>query len=150
MNNLWPLAVRFSLTDYKYLLALASPWREEAERVLRAAGVVPQSTQVVEEALQALEFQQTDFLLFSEGFGASDMKPDLLLTYIQALPSALRRNFFVILISPKFRSGDFWTAFSYSVNLVLHPEHLPELVERISQSWSVWKDQYRVFLQSQS
>jgi hypothetical protein len=142
------MAERFSLTDYKVLLALPSPWREEAERSLRIAGVVPQSVKVVEEALQALEFEQTDFLLFSEGFGASDLKSDPLLAYVQTLSSASRRNFFVILIAPKFRSGDFWSAFSYSVNLVLHPEHLQELAERIEKSWLVWKDQYRVFLQS--
>jgi hypothetical protein len=148
MNDLWPLAERFNLRDYSFLLALASPWDETADGALQAGGVVPQSAKVLEAVLQALEFQQVDFLLFSEGFGASDLKSDPLLEYIQDLPAADRRNFFVALVSPKFRSGDLWSAFSYSVNLVLNPEDLPELAEQLERSWSIWRDQYRVFLQS--
>jgi hypothetical protein len=148
MNDLWPLAERFNLKDYSFLLALGSPWDDIADRALRAGGVVPQSSKVLEEVTQALDFQQVDFLLFSEGFGASNLKSDPLLGYIQNLPAADRRNFFVALISPQFRSGDLWTAFSYSVNLVLNPEDLPEVAEKLERSWSIWKDQYRVFLQS--
>jgi hypothetical protein len=150
MNTVWLRSERFSLTDYRYLLAMASPWKEEAEKSLRMAGVVPQLAGVLEEALQALEFQQTDFLLISEGFGASDLNSDPLLEYVQTLSSGARRNFFVVLIGSKFRSSDFWSAFSYSVNLVLHPEHLQELVGRIEKSCLAWKDQYRIFLQSQT
>jgi len=148
MNDSWPLAERFNLKDYSFLLALGSPWDETADKALRAGGVVSQSAKVLEEVIQALEFQQVDFLLFSEGFGASDLKADPLLEYIQQLPAADRRNFFVALISPQFRSGDLWTAFSYSVNLVLNPGDLPELTEKLERSWSLWKDQYRIYLQS--
>ena len=149
-NSLWSEAERFSLADYRVLTALASPWREEVKPLLRSAGVVPQSVGTLDEALEALEFQQTDFFLFSEKFGASDLKSDPLLEYIQTLPSATRRNFFVVLVSPKLKSGDLWSAFSFSVNLILHPDYLPELVKRIEKSWSAWRDQYRVFLQSQT
>jgi hypothetical protein len=76
------------------------------------------------------------------------LKSDPLLEYIQDLPAADRRNFFVALISPQFRSEDLWSAFSYSVNLVLNPEDLPDLAEKLERSWLLWKDQYRVFLKS--
>lgn len=150
MSLLWSPANRLNPADYRFLLAMDSPWREETERILRSVGIVPQWAPTVEEAVKGLEFQMADFLLLTEGFGGFEGKAEPLLEWIQALPAAARRTLFVIFITPKLRSGDFWSAYSLSVNYVLQTDHLAELLERIEKSWITWRDLYRVFLQSQA
>jgi len=148
MSRLWIGSEKFTLVDHGVLVAAAPPWVEPIEASLRSAGGTPQRTDTFEETVHALEFQQPEFLIFSEGFGSYDFNPNPLLDYIQWLSADRRRIFFVAFISPKVKSGDLLSAFSYSVNLVLHPDHLSDLIGMIGKSWSIWKDLYHVYLQT--
>jgi hypothetical protein len=148
MSRLWTGSKEFTLVDQRILVAATVPSVDAIKAALRSAGVIPQLMDTLEETVHVLEFQQPEFLIFSEGFASSDMKLNPLLDYIQWLSGDPRRNFFAVFIGPRVKSGDLLTAFSYGVNLVLHPDHLSDLVERIGKSWSTWKDLYQPYMQT--
>jgi hypothetical protein len=148
MSRIWIGSEPFTLIDQKILVAAASPYAEPIVASLRSAGALLQLTATYEETVHALEFQQPDFFILSEGFASFDLNIDPLLNYVQRLSGDARRSFFAVFISPKVKSGDLLTAFSYSVNLVLHPDELSDLAKMIGQSWSSWKDLYHIYLQT--
>ncbi|MFH0789065.1 MAG: hypothetical protein V2B13_15825 [Pseudomonadota bacterium] len=148
MSRLWTGHPPLTLSEHGVLLALSPPWAAAALSALQSAGVSPQIADTTEEAIQSLKFQQPDFLLLSENFCSRDDHPNPLLDYIQRMPTRLRREFFVIFIGTIVKSGDLLSAFSYSVNLVLQPDKLPDLVAYITESWTIWKELYQMFIQS--
>jgi hypothetical protein len=148
MSRLWIRSKPFTLVGQRILVAATTPWVEQIGAALGTAGATPQLTGTFEETAHALEFQQPEFLIFSEGFASYTLKPNPLLDYIQQLAGDQRRDFFAVFVSPKVQSGEVLSAFSYSVNLVVHPDDLSDLVDLISTSWNTGQELYQVFLQT--
>lgn len=148
MSRLWTKPDHSSLKEMTILVAVDPSWLEPALASFRAAGGAPMVVNTVEEAVHFLQFQQPEFFLISDGFGANEKHPNPLLEYIQRMPTGPRREIFVILIGQNLKTGDHLSAFSYSVNLVIHPDKLQDLVAQINESWPVWKDVYQVFIQT--
>jgi hypothetical protein len=148
MTQLWSRPVKTSLTEGKIWTAVSPSWNDPLLSALHTAGASAQGAETVEEAIHNLEFQQPEFFIFSEGFGSSAGESNPLLEYIQQMPSNIRRMTFFVFISQKLKSGDTLSAFSHSVNLVMHPGQLQHLIDYITVSWSAWSDLYRVFFQT--
>ncbi|MBA4393791.1 MAG: hypothetical protein C0407_09595 [Desulfobacca sp.] len=148
MNRLWAKSKENLLAEQGILVAASSPWLEAILTSLQSAGITPQTAKTLEEAIHSLEFHQPGFLLLSDQFCSSHDRPDPLLGYTQRMPTALRRELFVVLISQTAKSGDILSAFSHSVNLVLHPDNLQDLVAHIRESWISWEDIYQIFIQT--
>jgi hypothetical protein len=148
MGRLWTGSGDNPLADRTVLIAAQSPWVEPLANSIREGGGYPVLINKVEEVFPILQFGQPEFFILAEGFGTNNSQPNPLLEYIQNMPTSQRRETFVVWVSTNIKSGDMLSAFSYSVNLVIHPEKLPEITKQIKESWSLWKDLYLVFIQT--
>jgi hypothetical protein len=148
MSRLWIQSKDNPLAEQIVLVAISAPWQEAILAALQSAGITPQVVSTPEEAIYSLKFHQPGFLLLTENFCSRDDQANPLLDYIQRMPTPLRRELFVVFTSPTVKSGDLLSAFSYSVNLVLHPDNLRDLVGLIIESWISWKNVYQIFIQT--
>ncbi len=148
MSRLWTAPEENLFTDRTILMAVQSLWVDPLTKAILEEGGHPLSVNKKEEAFSLLQFEEPEFFILSEGLGQKGSESNSLLEYIQKMPTSKRREIFVVWVSAKVKSGDILSAFSYSVNLVLHPEQLPGITKMIKKSWSQWKDLYQVFLQT--
>ncbi|MGA3084617.1 MAG: hypothetical protein ABSE95_07460 [Thermodesulfobacteriota bacterium] len=148
MGLLWTGSENNPLADRTVLIAGQSSWVEPLVNAIREGGGYPLLVHKVEEVFPVLQFGQPEFFILAEGFGSNNSQPNPLLEYIQNMPTSQRRETFVIWVGKNIKSGDMLSAFSYSVNLVIHPDQLPEITNQIKKSWSLWKDLYLVFIQT--
>ncbi len=148
MGLLWTASENNPLSDRTVLIAGQSPGVEPLVNAIRKEGGHPLLVNKVEEVLPVLQFEQPEFFILAEDFGSKNSQPNPLLEYIQNMPTSQRRETFVVWVGTNIKSGDMLSAFSYSVNLVIHPDQLPEITKQIKKSWSLWRDLYLVFIQT--
>jgi hypothetical protein len=148
MSRLWAISDDNPLGAYRILLAVSSPWQETIMTSLEQAGISSLRSNTLEEAVRSLELDQPEFFIFSDKFSSPDNLSDPLLEYIQGMSAPQRRELFVIFISPTAKTGDSLSAFSQSVNLVLNPDKLENIIPLIDESWTFWKELYQVFIQT--
>jgi len=67
------------------------------------------------------------------------------LNYLFPLPMAQRRNCFVCLIGPSFKTLDAMQAFAQSVQLTLNPGDLPNLVPILKKGLAEFEQLYRTY-----
>jgi hypothetical protein len=148
MSRLWTGDGDNPFADRTFLIAGQPVWVEPLVKTVLEVGGHPISVNKVEEIFSFLKFEQPEFFILSEGFDQDNSPPNVLLEYIQNMPTSQRREIFVIWVGANIKTGDMLSAFSHSVNLVLQQEKLSELTKEIKKSWSQWKDLYQVFLQT--
>ncbi len=148
MNRLWTTTEENPFADRMVLIAGQPTWVEPLVKPIIEEGGIPLSVNKEEEIFSILQFEQPEFLILSEGLGQGGSQQNSALEYIQNMPTSQRREIFVVWVGENIKSGDMLSAFSYSVNLVLQTEKLPEIIKQIKKSWSQWKDLYQVFLQT--
>jgi hypothetical protein len=148
MSRLWTATEENPLVDRTVLMTVRPLWVDPLRRVIEDAGGHPLPVQSAEEAISFLRFNQPEFVILSEAFTESGALTDPFLEFIQNMPTIQRREIYVVWIGTNIKSGDLLTAFSYSVNLTVEPEQIPNLVELIKTSWSQWKGLYQVFVQT--
>ena len=98
-----------------------------------------------QDALEKMRFNHYDLLILSEGFGDSPLSANPVLNYIRTMPIATRRNIFVVLIGPQFRTYDNMTALSESVNLVINEKDTSKISSVLRSSISEYERFYAVF-----
>lgn len=148
MSRLWTAVEDNLFADQTVLVAVQPPWVDPLTEAFQQERGHPVPVDNEEEVFSFLQFEQPEFFILSEGLGLKGSQSISLLGYIQKMPASQRREIFVVWIGTNVKSGDMLSAFSYSVNLVLQPEHLTEVTKMIRKSWSQWKDLYQVFLQT--
>lgn len=148
INQLWTNSDEFPLAELTVEVAVQTLWVEPVVKALQAAGGSPLIAGQIDEVISILRFGQPTLLILSEGFMDNDSGQNQLLEYIQRMPAGPRRELFVVWIGKNIKSGDRLSAFSHSVNLVLEPDKLTSMVDRIKKSWILWKEMYQVFVQT--
>jgi hypothetical protein len=148
MSRLWTGPEDNPFDDRTVLIAGQPLLVEPVVKAVLDEGGRPLSVNKVEEVFSILQFEQPEFFILTEGFGQDPSQSNLLLEYIQRMPTNQRREIFIVWVGENIKTGDILSAFSYSVNLVLQSEKLTELTKQIKKSWAQWKDLYQVFLQS--
>lgn len=101
---------------------------------LQEAGLEFQIAASLEDAIQKLTFSPPNFLILCEGFSTRQAHLNPLLAFVAKMPSASRRNLIVVWISGSVKTRDYLTAYSLSVNLVVQPEYLSDLVRLLSET----------------
>ncbi|MBI5586382.1 MAG: hypothetical protein HY892_21430 [Deltaproteobacteria bacterium] len=136
MNNLWVHSEPLTLDGKSILLALEpTALGEMIIPELKQAGMEIRLAASLEEAARQVTFSPPDFLILSEGFGTRQPHLNPLLTLLTKLPAAARRNLIVVWVSPTVKTRDYFTAYTLSVNLVLQPDYLPDLVRLLTETW---------------
>jgi hypothetical protein len=111
------------------------------------AGMEVKIAASLEDAIQRLTLSAPEFLLLAEGFGTRQLHLNPMLNFIARLPAPSRRTLFVAWIGASVKTRDYLTAFSLSVNLVIHPDYLMDTVRLLTESRQEYLDLFGVYLQ---
>jgi CheY-like chemotaxis protein len=114
--------------------------RGEVKAMLEGLGYVVDMSKATEHALQRLRFNQYHVILLDDDFGGKSPSP--IISYLRGLNMNSRREMFIILIGKRFKTADYLQAFIESVNLILHPDDLSQLVAFLTRRL---KDQERFY-----
>ena len=117
--------------------------RGEVKAMLEGLGYVVDIPMIANHALHRLRFNQYHIILLDDDFEGKSPNP--IASYLAGLNMNIRREMFVILIGQRFKTSDHLQAFMESVNLVLHPDDLSQLVTFLSQALRDHERFYRVF-----
>lgn len=148
MSRLWTTLEERLFKELMVMIAVQPLWVGPLIKAFGAAGGSPVVVNNEEGGVPLLRLRQPSFLVLSEGFGEDPSQQNPLLDLIQKIPAGQRREMFVIWIGSKITSGDIFSAFSHSVNLVLSPDKLADIVNEIKKSWLRWKELYQGFIQT--
>ena len=100
------------------------------------------------EALKKMRFHTFDLIVINETFGSSSPDDNPLLTYLEGISIAIRRNIFVALISNRFRTMDNMAAFNKSVNVVIELRNINEIDKILRRAMEDNQAFYSVFKES--
>lgn len=112
---------------------------------LRELGYFVDPAATVDEALEKLKFNRYDILTLDDGFGGHALAEHPVLEYVAPLPMAVRRNLFLVLVGPAFKTGDQMAAFALSANLVVGTGDLGNLPKVLTLALQEHERFYRVF-----
>jgi CheY-like chemotaxis protein len=117
--------------------------RDGLKTQLEEMGYVVDILATVDHALQRLRFNQYHVILLDDDLEARSLYP--LAEYLASLNMSSRRVMFVVLIGERLKTADHLQAFVKSVDLVLHPDDLPQLVMHLTRSLRNHERYYKVF-----
>ena len=117
--------------------------RSEVKLMLEGLGYVVDMPVATAHALKRLRFNQYHLILLDDDFEGKSPNP--IAGYLAGLNMNIRREMFVVLIGQRFKSADHLQAFMESVNLLLHPDDLPQLVTFLSRGLREHERFYKVF-----
>jgi len=89
--------------------------------------------------------QKFDVVVVNDRFDAPDPDANEILRYLQNQSMSIRRRFFVILVTARFRTMDNMAAFNRSVNLILNLRNVDDAGKIIKQGLAENRAFYRVF-----
>jgi hypothetical protein len=115
----------------------------EVKAILEGLGYVVDSPAAADQALQRLRFNQYRIILLDDD--SERKSPNPVAEYLVGLNMNIRRDMFVVLIGQRFKTADHIQAFIESVNLILHPDDLPQLATFLVRGVRDQERFYKVF-----
>ena len=98
-----------------------------------------------EVAIERMRYTNYDCIIVHEHFAGSSLRSNTVLNYLARLPMGQRRNSFVCLLGPSFKTLDAMQAFAESVHLVLNPADMPNFGPILKKGLSEFGSLYRVY-----
>jgi hypothetical protein len=135
----------FELEDKTSLICADPATAEFAKATLRELEFKFHVVETPELAIERIRYTDYDCILLHESFAGSSLRSNVVLNYLSALPMAQRRNSFVCLIGPSFKTFDAMQAFAQSVHMVLNPTDLPNLEPILKKGLAEYDQLYRVY-----
>jgi len=130
------------------LLALEpSSLNELVNPLFIEAGMEVMIAASLEDAIRRLTISAPEYLLLTEGFGTRQPHLNPMLNFIAKLPDTSRRTLFVTWVGAAVKTRDYLTAFALSVNLVIHPDYLMDIIRMLVESRQEYLDLFEVYLQ---
>lgn len=100
------------------------------------------------DALNAMRFHLFDVVVLNDLFDTEDPKTNAVLAYLENMPMATRRRFFVALVGT-YRTMDKMTAFNRSVNTVINMQDIDNVAKIIKGGAADNRLFYHVFQETQ-
>ncbi|MEN6622106.1 MAG: hypothetical protein ABFD50_11205 [Smithella sp.] len=100
------------------------------------------------EALKNMRFHTYDLIIIDENFAMESQGNNEVLTYLQNISAAARRNALVTMLSDNYRTMDNMAAFNKSVNLVINRKNIDDFAAIIKRGLDENKTFYNVFRES--
>lgn len=117
----------FELGDKTSLVCVDQASSEVVRDTLRELGYKFHTAETGELAVERIRYTSYDCIVVHENFAGSSLKSNPVINFLTPLAMPQRRNSFVCLIGPSFKTLDAMQAFGESVHLVLNPIDLPNL-----------------------
>ncbi|HEY6097247.1 MAG TPA: hypothetical protein VIU83_04270 [Candidatus Deferrimicrobium sp.] len=122
--------------------------RQQVVAVLKRIGYAPHSPKDSGEAIGRLRIEACSIVVLSIGFDPPGQDGPSIRACLADMEMAGRRNLHVVLVDPGLASNDRRAAFAHSVDLVLHPNDLPNFEEALRRSRAETEIRYRVLKES--
>ena len=135
----------FEVGDKTSLICADPATAESAKTTLRELGFKFHSVETPELAIERIRYTGYNCILLHENFAGTSLRSNVVLNYLTALPMAQRRDSFICLIGPSFKTFDAMQAFAQSVHVVVNPADLPNLEPVLKKGFAEFEQLYRVF-----
>ena len=138
----------FELGDKTSLICGDPNTTEVAKTTLHELGFKYHTAETPELAVERMRYTSYDCIIVHENFAGSSLRSNAVLNYLTPLPMPQRRNSFVCLIGPSFKTLDAMQAFGQSVHLVLNPSDLTNLGPILKKGLAEFDLLYRAYKES--
>jgi hypothetical protein len=135
----------FEIGDKTALICVDAISSETVKATLRELGFKFHIVEAPEVAVDRLRYTHYDVVILHENFVGASLKSNPVLHFLAWLPMAQRRNSFVCLIGPSFKTLDAMQAFAQSVHLVMNPGDLPNLTAILKKGLAEFELLYRTY-----
>ena len=135
----------FEVGDKTSLICGDPDTTEHAKKALREIGFKFHTAEAPELAIDRIRYTQYDVIIVHENFAGSSLRSNAVLNYLAPLPMALRRNSFICLVGPSFKTLDAMQAFAQSVHLVMNPADMPNLTAILKKGLAEFELLYRAY-----
>src|SRR5262245_33776841 len=135
----------FELGDKTALICADQDTSDAAKATLRDLGFKFHTAETPELAIERIRYTTYDCIIVHENFAGTSLRSNVVLNYLSSLPMAQRRNSFVCLVGPSFKTFDAMQAFAQSVHLVLNPGDWPNLEPILKKGLAEFEILYRVY-----
>ncbi len=119
--------------------------REGISGSLKDLGYQVTAPLTAKDALKAMRFHVFDVVVLNELFDEADPQTNSVHQYMEDMAMTTRRQFFVVLVSEKFRTMDNMAAFNQSVNVIINLKNIDAAGKIIKQGVADHKAFYHVF-----
>jgi hypothetical protein len=140
----------FELGDKTSLICSDSFTSESIKGTLRELGFKFHNVETPELAIERIRYTNYNCIVLHENFAGATLRSNVVLNYLTALPMAQRRDTFVCLIGPSFKTFDAMQAFVQSVHVVVNPSDLPNLEPILKKGLAEFELLYRVYKEAQT
>lgn len=113
--------------------------------MIRSAGYQTTDAANAEAAIKKMWYHVYDLILLDENFDINDTGQSKVLSYLQELNMAVRRQSLVVLITNSARTMDQMLAFKLSVNLLINVKELTNLKQIVERSDNTRETLYRTY-----
>jgi hypothetical protein len=135
----------FEVGDKTSLICADAETTQIVKETLRDLGFKFHTAETPETAIERMRYTNYDCIVIHENFGGSSLDSNSILSYLRPLSMAQRRNWFVCLVGPSFKTLDAMQAFSQSVHLVMNPADLPNLTAILKKGTAEFELLYRTY-----
>ena len=135
----------FELGDKTSLICGDSSTTDMVKTTLRELGFKFHTAETPELAIERIRYTNYDCIILHENFAGSSLRSNAVLNFLAVLPMAQRRNWFVCLVGPSFKTLDAMQAFAQSVHVVVNPIDLPNLAAILKKSLAEFDLKYKVY-----
>lgn len=133
----------FEVGDKTSLICADPNTTEVAKATLRELGFKFHTAETPELAIERIRYTNYDCIIVHENFAGSSLRSNAVLNFLNPLPMAQRRYWFICLIGPTFKTLDAMQAFGASVHLVMNPADLPNLTAILKKGLAEFETLYR-------
>jgi CheY-like chemotaxis protein len=119
--------------------------RERISSALRAMGYQITEPASIKEAIKNMRFHIYDVVILNENFDTENPDANIVLSSLANLNVGTRRQFFVALLSDRFRTMDNMTAFNRSVNVIINMKNIDDIDTILKRSLTDNTAFYHVF-----
>lgn len=135
----------FELGDKTSLVCADAASVNSVRSVLRELDFKIHTAETADSAIERIQYTRYDCIVIHENFAGSSLRANPVLSYFAPLPMAQRRNSFVCLLGPSFKTLDAMEAFAQSVHVVVNPVDLPNMTAILRKCLAEFELQYRLF-----
>lgn len=100
------------------------------------------------EAIEILHESRAEVIVLSPTFAAEHQGGAAMMQYVNSLTPQLRRQTYVVLVSPQLRTLDTYLAFANGVNLTVHPDDIGSFHSVFERSVRDFNELYRPYNQA--
>lgn len=118
--------------------------RKKIGAALENLGYHTMEANTPKDVLKLMRFHTFDIVVLNERFGTRNPDLNNILKYLDRLGISTRRNIFVVLLTDRFRTMDYMTAFNKSVNLIINLKNVDDIEKILKRGVADNDSFYRV------